>query len=155
MLYPLLLTIHVIGVVIWIGGVAFVTMIVFPMIMRMEGSFEKMLFFQGVEHRFARIAKACVVIAGITGFWLLYLTNGWGILFTKGGIGPTLMLVVWTFYLFVLLFEGKLFKVIFKGESQRDTAQIFFRLSAFHWVVLGLSLFTIATGIWAGHGGSF
>ena len=110
MLFSFLLTIHVIGVVIWIGGVAFVTIIVFPMIMRMEGSFEKMLFFQGVEHRFAKIAKACVVVVGITGFGLLYLANEWGILFTKGGIGPTLMLIIWSVYLFILLFEGRLFK---------------------------------------------
>ncbi len=152
MLYPLLLTIHVIGVVIWIGGVAFVTIIVFPMIMRMEGSFEKMLFFQGVEHRFAKIAKACVVVVGITGFWLLYLANEWGILFTKGGIGPTLMLIIWSVYLFILLFEGRLFKVIFKGEAQKDTAKVFYRLAVFHWVVLSLSLTAVGIGVWSGHG---
>jgi uncharacterized membrane protein len=153
MFYSLLLTLHVIGVVIWIGGVAFVTIIVFPMIMRMEGSFEKMLFFQGVEHRFAKIAKACVVIVGITGFWLLYLANEWGILFTKGGIGPTLMLIVWTVYLLILLLEGRLFKVIFKGEAQKDTAGIFFRLTVFHWVVLALSLTAVGIGVLSGHGG--
>jgi uncharacterized membrane protein len=35
MLFPLLITIHVLGVVLWIGGVAFVTLIVFPMITKM------------------------------------------------------------------------------------------------------------------------
>lgn len=153
MLYSFLLTIHVIGIVIWIGGVAFVTIIVFPMIMRMEGSFEKMLFFQGVEHRFAKIAKTCVVIVGITGFWLLYLAHEWGILFTKGAIGPTLMLIVWTVYLLILTFEGRLFKLIFKGEAQQDTARIFFRLTVFHWVVLVLSLTAVGVGVWSGHGG--
>jgi uncharacterized membrane protein len=57
MLIAILTAIHILGVVIWIGGVAFVTMIVFPMILRMESSLEKMLFFQGIEHRFAKIAK--------------------------------------------------------------------------------------------------
>ena len=47
MFLPLLIAVHVIGVILWIGGVAFVTMVVFPMIMRMENSLEKVLFFQG------------------------------------------------------------------------------------------------------------
>ncbi|MBZ0156182.1 MAG: hypothetical protein K8I29_08245, partial [Alphaproteobacteria bacterium] len=140
MLLPFLLALHVLGVVIWIGGVAFVTIIVFPMIMRMESSLEKVLFFQGVEHRFAKIAKICVVIVGVTGIWLLSLTGEGRLLFTTAGIGPTLMLVVWAFYVLVLLFEGRLFKVLFRGEAQRDTAKVFAKLTAFHWIVLGLSL---------------
>ncbi len=153
MLVPLLIAIHVLGVIIWIGGVSFVTIIVFPMITRMEGSMEKVMFFQGVEHRFAKIAKACVVLVGITGGWLLFLTGEWRILFTGVGIGPTLMLIVWTFYTFVLLLEGKLFKIIFKGKAQQDSAKIFKRLTVFHWVVLGVSLVAVFIGVWAGHGG--
>jgi uncharacterized membrane protein len=153
MLIPLLIAVHVLGVVLWIGGVAFVTMIVFPMIIRMEGSIEKVIFFQGVEHRFAKIAKISVAIVGITGAWILSETGRWSILFTKQGLGPTLMLLVWAFYVLVLLFEGRLFKIIFKGEAQQDTAKIFFRLSIFHWVVLGLSLLAIFIGVIAGHGG--
>lgn len=154
MLIPLLLAVHVLGVVLWIGGVAFVTIIIFPMIIRMESSIEKVIFFQGVEHRFAKIAKFCVFIVGLTGAWLLYLTGEMGLLFKISGTGPTLMLVVWTFYVLVLLFEARLFKVIFRGDAGQDTARVFFRLGIFHWFVLGLSLLAIAVGVWAAHGGS-
>ena len=153
MLLPLLIAIHVVAVVIWIGGVAFVTMVIFPMILRMEGSLEKMLFFQGTEHRFAKIAKISVGVVGATGGWLLSLTGEWRILFTFAGIGPTLMLIIWIMYVLVLLFEARLFKLIFRGEAQQDTSKVFARLAAFHWVVLGLSLLAVATGVWAGHGG--
>jgi len=155
MLIPLLIAIHVIGVVLWIGGVAFVTMVVFPMILRMENSLEKVLFFQGVEHRFAKIAKASVVIVGLTGALLLHVTGEWNIMFKAAGIGPTLMTIVWLFYVLVLMFEGRLFKAIFKGEAQQDTAKVFYRLSAFHWVILGLSLLAVGVGMWSGHGGRF
>ncbi len=154
MLTPILTAIHVLGVVIWIGGVAFVTMVVFPMIMRMEGSIEKMIFFQGVEHRFAKIAKISVGVVGVTGAWLLSLTGEWEMLFSAPGIGPTLMVIVWTLYVLVLLFESRLFKLIFRGEAQQDTSKVFVRLSAFHWVVLGLSLLAVSVGVWAGHGGA-
>jgi len=153
MLVSVLTAVHVIGVVVWIGGVAFVTMIVFPMIRRMEDSFEKVLFFQGMEHRFARIAKSSVAVVGLTGGWLLYITGEWRTLLSMVGIGPTLMILVWSLYLFVLLFEGRIFKMIFGDRSQQDTGKIFSLLSRFHWVVLGLSLLTVGVGVWAGHGG--
>jgi len=153
MLVSTLTAIHVLGVVIWIGGVAFVTMIVFPMLIKMENSLEKVLFFQGIEHRFARIAKSSLAVVGLTGGGLLYENGEWRILFTMDGIGPTLMLVVWTFYLLVLLFEGKIFRMIFGGKAGQDTNKVFALLSGFHWVVLGLSLLAIGVGVWAGHGG--
>ncbi len=153
MALPVLLALHVLGVVVWIGGVAFVTTIVFPMILRMENSIEKVIFFQGLEHRFARTAKFSVTLVGLTGAWLLRETGEWNLLFTLPGIGPTLMIVVWTFYVLVLAFEGRLFKLIFRGGAQQDTSKVFIRLSFFHWVVLGLSLLAIGVGVWAGHGG--
>ncbi len=154
MLFPILIAIHVLGVVIWIGGVAFVTMIVFPMLLRMEGSLEKTILFQGIEHRFAKIAKISVAVVGITGTWMLRATGEWKTLFSAAGIGPTLMLIVWTFYVLVLLFEARLFKVLFSAKAQQETSTIFFRLSVFHWVVLGLSLLAVSVGVWAGHGGT-
>ena len=155
MFLPLLIAVHVIGVILWIGGVAFVTMVVFPMIMRLENSLEKVLFFQGVEHRFAKIAKTSVVVVGVTGVLLLYITGEWNIMLKASGIGPALMTVVWVFYVLVLMFEGRLFKAIFSGEAQQDTAKVFYRLSVFHWVILGLSLLAVGVGVWAGHGGRF
>lgn len=148
-----LTALHVVGVVLWIGGVAFVTMTIFPMIMRMESSLEKMLFFQGVEHRFAKIAKLCVILVGITGILLLYLTGQWRLLFTLKGISPTIMLLVWIFYVLILIFEAKLFKAIFKGEAQQDVSRIFYRLTVFHWVILVLSLSAVFLGVLSAHGG--
>ncbi|MBI1810931.1 MAG: hypothetical protein HY035_04100 [Nitrospirae bacterium] len=155
MFLPLLIAIHVIGVILWIGGVAFVTMVVFPMIMRLENSLEKVLFFQGIEHRFAKIAKTSVVVVGVTGVLLLQITGKWNIMFKASGVGPTLMAVVWLFYVLVLMFEGRLFKAIFSSEAQQDAAKVFYRLSVFHWVILGLSLLAVGVGVWAGHGGRF
>jgi uncharacterized membrane protein len=128
-------------------------MIVFPMITRMESSLEKIVLFQGIEHRFAKIAKLSVIIVGLTGAWLLYITDEWKILFKTTGIGPTLMLIVWVFYSLILLFESKLFKFIFRGNAQQDTSKVFFRLTVFHWVILGLSLSAVVIGVWTGHGG--
>ncbi len=155
MLVPLLTAIHVTTIVLWIGGVAFVTIIIFPMLLKMEDSFEKVMMFQRVENKFAKQARFYAWTAGITGGILLYMTGQYNALFTMNTIGVTVMLIVWLVYILVLTFEKRVFKVLFSQPEKLDAAKIFVRLNAFHWVVLGLSLAAVFIGVWAGHGGSF
>ena len=145
MSYVTALTIHVLSVVVWIGGVAFVTLVTFPMILREEKSLEQVMMFQGVEHRFAKIAKLMVILAGLSGLYLLY----------EKGLSPGvwIMIVVWTFYAALLFgLEKLIFKKIFsKPTDKLDTRKVFNILQGFHWVVLTLSALAIAAGIWTGH----
>ncbi len=146
MLYIAALAIHVLSIVIWIGGVAFVTLVTFPMILRVEKSLDQVLMFQGVEHRFAKIAKAMVILAGLSGFYLIY---------EKGlSFGVWVMIFVWTFYASLLFgLEKLIFKRLFSAPSgkQLDTKKVFNILQGFHWFVLALSFMAIAAGIYAGH----
>ncbi|UCE72325.1 MAG: hypothetical protein JSU99_03170 [Nitrospiraceae bacterium] len=145
MSYVTALIIHVLSVVVWIGGVAFVTLVTFPMILREEKSLEQVMMFQGVEHRFAKIAKLMVILAGLSGLYLL---------FEKGlSPGVWIMIVVWTFYAALLFgLEKLIFKKIFsKPTDKLDTRKVFNILQGFHWVVLTLSALAIAAGIWTGH----
>ena len=144
--YLIALIIHVLSIVVWIGGVAFVTMIVFPMIQRTDNSLEQVLMFQGTEHRFSKIAKVMVIVAGLSGFYLITV---------KGtGTGVWIMISVWAVYASLLFFLEKiLFKKLFTKPSgeELNTKEIFFRLQVFHWVVLALSFTAVAAGIIAGH----
>jgi uncharacterized membrane protein len=155
MLVPLLTAIHVTTIVLWIGGVAFVTIIIFPLLLRMEDSFEKVLLFQRVENKFAKQARIYAWTAGITGGLLLYLTGEHKALFTMHALGPTVMLIVWSLYIIVLTFEKKIFAVLFSQPEKLDAAKIFLRLNTFHWIILGLSLSAVFVGVWTGHGGRF
>lgn len=150
-LISLLTVLHVVTVVLWIGGVAFVTVIIFPMLLKMEDSLEKALMFQRIEGRFARHARIYVILTGISGFALLYLTGRFGDLFTRYGVGITVMLLVWIVYGLVLTFERRIFRILFEGPEKMDPEKVFSRLSAFHWVVLALSLLAVAAGVWEGH----
>ncbi|MEO5355921.1 MAG: hypothetical protein H7844_01320 [Nitrospirae bacterium YQR-1] len=154
-LIPFITSVHVVSILIWIGGVVFVTTVVFPMIVRMEDSMEKVFFFQGVEQRFAKIAKVFVLIAGLTGGVLIYLKDVLHTLFHKDGFYLTLMLILWTIFLTVLTFEKKLFNIIFKGEAQHDTKKIFMRLTMFHWIIMCVSLVIVFLGVYQGHKGTF
>lgn len=162
MLYVIALIIHVLSVVVWIGGVAFVTMITFPMIQRGSSSLEQVMMFQGVEHRFSKIAKVMVIMAGLSGLYLIYgkygfilrrtLENGFN--FKNLSVGVWIMIIVWAFYASLLFgLEKIIFKKLFSTPTgeQVDTGKTFKILQGFHWVVLGLSFLAIAAGIWTAH----
>jgi uncharacterized membrane protein len=153
-LIPLLTALHVIVVILWIGGVAFVTINIFPILMRMEDSLEKVRYFQAVENRFARQARLYALIAGITGAAILFLESGWLGLFTRMGLGILLMLLAWLVYVLILTFEKGIFKILF-SERVQDVSRIFFKLNIFHWFILTLSFLAIFAGVYFGHGGTF
>ena len=44
---------HVMGVVLWIGGVAFVTTVVIPMLRRLPSGEERLRLFEAIEGRFS------------------------------------------------------------------------------------------------------
>lgn len=141
-----LVYLHILSVVIWIGGVAFVTAIIFPVLTRMEDSMVKVSFFMGFEKRFQFLAKILVIIVGFTGI-ILFLQRGG---FSSLNLEETLLLgykfFIWLFY-FILLFgaEKRLMSILVSHDTPIEKA--FKRLSLFHWFVLILSLLAIVSGI--------
>jgi uncharacterized membrane protein len=141
-------SLHVIGVVIWIGGVAFVTMILLPLIHVMTDPMEKAMLFQRVEHRFSRIVKVVIILVGVTGLYNLHQKGLYIIMPTLQGFWLDLMIAVYLFYaLLIFGLEKALFKRIFKDVKQLNADQIFFRMSVFHWAVLALSLLAVGAGV--------
>jgi len=151
MFLTILLIIHVICVIIWIGGVAFVTMVIFPMVYRTEGSLEKALLFQGVEHRFAGMVKWLIALVGATGFWLLSAKYGFFILREPRGFGVLIMLFAWTLYTAVLLFERTLFGKLFADPEKIDMNKALRMINVMHWFLLVISFSAVAGGVWFGH----
>ena len=57
-------TLHVLGVVLWIGGVAFVTTVLLPSVRRLKSPAERVAFFEAIEGRFAWQARVTTVLVG-------------------------------------------------------------------------------------------
>jgi len=157
MLFSVMHIIHLVTVILWIGGLAFITMFVLPMIIRMQNPLEKVLFFQGIEHRFAPRAKIYNAIVGITGFVMLYLTGWYRLLFTHKGIPLLFMLIIWIFW-FIMLFglepviiRRMLDRMAKSGEAM-EIETIFARMNRMHWLLLMISLAASIAGIIFGHG---
>jgi uncharacterized membrane protein len=152
MLLTILLIIHVICVIAWIGGVTFVTTVIFPMMYQTEGSLEKALLFQRVEHRFAAMVKWLIAIVGVTGFWLLSAKYGFAVLAQRRGLGIAIMLFVWTLYATILLLERKIFGRIFADPEKTDMNKALKLINAMHWFLVTISYSAVAGGVWFGHG---
>ena len=153
MLLTILLIIHVICVIAWIGGVTFVTTVIFPMMYRTEGSLEKALLFQGVEHRFGAMIKWILGIVAVTGFWLLSKKYGFAVLAQPRGIGIILMIFAWALYTTVVLSERKIFSRIFADPEKVDMDKALKMINVMHWFLLTISFSAVAGGVWFGHGG--
>lgn len=144
-LFYSLLAIHVLAVVWWIGGVFTVTTSLLPIFNRLpaEARIQRIREFEG---RFANQARVAVLLAGLTGFWLLKLRFGWAG-FHLPWIG--LMLIVWVLFM-VMLFVAEPLHVPKKlGLIQKPHAFL-----VLHAVLLVLALAAIAGGV-VGAGGGF
>jgi uncharacterized membrane protein len=150
-LLAILLIIHVICVIIWIGGVAFVTTVIFPMMYKTEGSLEKALLFQRVEHRFAGLVRWLIAVVGMTGFWILSAKYGFAVLLQRRGLGIVIMIAAWALYTTVLLSERRVFGKIFADPEKIDMDRALRMINAMHWVLLTISFSAVAAGVWFGH----
>ena len=96
---------HVLGVVMWIGGVSMVTTVLLPFVNQFSQTEDKIAFFEKIEKRFAWQARITTFLTGLTGFYMLYLINGWH-LYTRLSYwwihAMTLIWVLFTLMLFVL-----------------------------------------------------
>lgn len=157
MLFFTMHLVHVLTVILWIGGLAFVTGIVLPMAIKTTDPLQKVLTFQRIEHRFAPLAKVYNVIVGISGFVMVWQTGWYELYFRSGGWALTFMTAVWVFW-FVMLFGlepiviKKMLDRMAREGAAMDIDGIFRRVNKLHWVMVAISLAASAAGVVVAHG---
>jgi len=67
-MFVLVRAIHVLGVVLWIGGVAFVTLVLLPALKTIADGGQRLNLFEQLEGRFANQARIVTVVTGAAGF---------------------------------------------------------------------------------------
>ena len=160
MFFVVMLVLHVLAVIFWIGGLAFVTILIFPSLYKMPEALQKVLFFQRIEHRFAPLARLYSAVVGITGIIMVVYTGWYRLLFTKEGFFLTLMFLIWVMWTVMLfglepLVIKKMLDSMAKGEGKLDIDTVFKRMNVLHWVLLMLSMAAAASGVLFAHGPRF
>ena len=144
---------HVVGVVLWIGGVAMVTTVILPAVRRFKSPEEQVAFFEEVENRFAWQARATTLITGLSGFYLVHLLGAWSRFAEPAYWWMHAMVLVWVLFtvmLFVL--EPLVLHRWFLRRAERDPVGVFRLIRRMHWVLLTLSLVTVAGAVAGSHG---
>jgi uncharacterized membrane protein len=154
--YYLARVLHVVGVVLWIGGVAFVTAVLLPAVKRMREPAERVKFFEAVEAGFARQARVTTLLTGLSGFYLVHGLRAWDRFADAHYWWMHAMVLVWVvFTLMLFVLEPLWLHRWFLARAQRDPEGTFSIIARMHWVLLAVSVITIAGAAAGSHGWSF
>lgn len=151
--YALARVLHVLGVVVWIGGVAMVTTVILPAVRRLTTPEDRIATFESIEHRFAWQARVTTLITGITGFYLTYRLDAWDRFGDLAYWWMPAMVGIWlVFTLILFLLEPLLLRGLFLRKAAEQPEQTFAFVQRMHWVLLTLSLITVAGAVAGSHG---
>ena len=147
---------HILGVVLWIGGVAFVTTVLLPSVRRLKSPAERVAFFEAIEGRFAWQARVTTLLVGATGFHLVQAWNLWDRFASASYWWMHAMVAVWAIFTVMLFVAEPLFlHRWFRERAQRDPEGTFHRIERLHWVLLTISLVTVVGAVAGAHGWMF
>lgn len=143
---------HLIAIVHWIGGLAMVTLVILPGIMRMPQE-RKLETFLAIEERFAGQAKVSVTVAGLTGLYMVHGLVAWERFLDPGYWWMHAMVLVWAIFTFTLFAAEPLFlhaKVARMAEC--DPAATFSLMLRTHRILLALATVTVGGAALGAHG---
>lgn len=135
---------HVLFVVIWIGGVWLVTTVALPAVRRGALGADRLRAFQAIERRFAWQARTAIVIVGATGFYMVARVDLWDRFRSAEFWWMHAMVGVWTLFVIGLfVVEPFILHRRLDRLAAADPDRFFAWLQRAHWVLLALSLVTI------------
>jgi len=146
--------VHVLAVVLWIGGVGFVTTVLFPAVRRSHAPEARLAAFLTFEGRFAWQARISVALAGLSGLYMTWRLDAWSRFQSPAYWWMDAMAALW------LIFAAMLFVIEPLGLHRRlqravaagGSGAVFDRMERFHRVMLGLSLVTVLGAVGGAHG---
>lgn len=143
--------VHVLAVLMWIGGVAFVTLVVMPSLSANAPADRQLARFQEIEGRFAGQARFWVLLAGASGFWMIWRADLWGRFSDPHFWWMHAMLGIWTIFALMLFILEPL--VLHRRMAASPAPALDFRRMVWmHRILLVLSLITLLGAVGGSHG---
>ena len=135
---------HVLAVVIWIGGVAMVTTVVLPAVRHGDGGPNPLQLFAAIERRFTWHARSATIIVGLTGFYMTDRLDLWSRFRSGEFWWMHAMVGVWLLFTLILFVaEPLILHRWFNAKATAAPDRAFAVLQRAHWLLLALSLITI------------
>lgn len=144
---------HVVGVVLWIGGVGFVTTVLLVSLKQISNTETRLKLFEQLEGKFAFQAKITTLITGLSGFYMLESMNAWEWYQDLQFWWLHLMTFIWIVFTVVLfVLEPLILHRWFMQQATRDSDKAFAQIHRMHKVLLTLSLLAVAGAVAGVHG---
>lgn len=145
--------IHVLAVIHWIGGVAFVTAVILPAIAAIEEPSRRLALFEVIEGRFSTHVKISVPVAGLSGFYMAWRLDAWQRFIEPSGWWLAAMVFVWLLFMMILfLLEPLLLRGWFHRRATADPAGTLRGVQRAHWILLLAGATAAAAGVLGAHG---
>jgi len=149
-------TLHVVGVVLWIGGVAFVTTILIPSLKQITNADDRLELFEQLEGKFAFQAKIATLVTGASGYFMLDYMNAWERYSHLSFWWMHLMTFIWAIFTVVLfVLEPLILHRWFRKQAMKNSEKAFAGLHRMHKVLLTLSLVAVLGAVAGSHGYPF
>lgn len=145
--------IHVVAIVHWIGGVAFVTLVLLPAVRRLAEAARRVALFEEIERRFAAQARLSTLAAGLSGFYITARLGAWDRFADARFWWMHAMLGLWAlFTLMLFVLEPFVLHRRIHERAQADPAGTFALIERLHRILLGASAVTVAAAVLGAHG---
>lgn len=146
--------IHVLAVVVWIGGLSLVTTVVLPLVRRSPPA-EQWALLRAVERRFVWQARTAVVLVGASGFYMAWKLDLWDRFRQPEFWWMHMMVLLWLVFAAVLFVAEPLGLDRWLQQRERTGAGSGIGLlHRLHWVLLGLSAVTVFVAVLGSYGAS-
>jgi uncharacterized membrane protein len=144
---------HVLGVVIWIGGVSMATTVMLPAVRRGDLGENLLRAFDAIERRFVWQARSAVLVVGLSGLYMVWRLDLWDRFRSAAFWWMHAMVFVWLLFAFFLFVaEPLILQSYFRRWAAAQPEAAFARLHRAHWVLLALSVVTILGAVAGSHG---
>jgi uncharacterized membrane protein len=141
---------HVLAVVVWIGGVAMVTTIILPAARDLSNGADLATV---IEQRFAVQARIATLLVGASGFYMVDQLDLWDRFRAAGYWWMHAMVGVWLVFTVILFVAEPLFlHRWFEARARADPDGTLKLVTRLHWVLLIVSLITTFGAVAGSHG---
>ena len=149
-------SLHVVAVILWIGGVGFVTTVLLPAIRELKAPEERVAFFDAIERRFAWQSRATTLIAGFSGFYMTSRFDLWSRFSDPHYWWMHAMVAVWlVFALMLFVAEPLVLHRWFQTRALARPAETFALIERLHRILLTIGLITALGAVAGSHGLAF
>jgi uncharacterized membrane protein len=150
---PLARALHVVAIVLWLGGVGMVTTVLLPAIRHRHPAAERFAQFHGIEHGFARQARWTTALAGASGFYMAWRLDLWDRFGSAEFWWMHAMVATWAvFTLMLFILEPLFLDRLLERRAARHPEATYRLIERLHWGLLSLSLLTVAGAVAGAHG---